>query len=149
MSASRSATDRLRARVVHRHAWLWEPLELDPTFVLRSMFGAKAAYLGGRMMLCFCASEEPWRGVLVCTDRTRHAALLADFPTLLPHPILPKWLYLPESVTSFESDAMRLVALARRRDPRLGIEPGPKKKPAKTRPATRLKPAVRAKSPKS
>jgi hypothetical protein len=120
-----------RARAVHPHAWLWEPLETDPTFVLRAMFGAKAVYLGGQMMLCCCADEEPWRGLLVCTDRTRHAALQSDFPALTPHSVLPKWLYLPESAATFERDAVRLVALARGRDPRLGIIPGArKKKPA-------------------
>lgn len=124
-----SPPSRLKVTVVHRHQWLWEPLEDDATFVLRSMFGAKAAYLGGRLMLCFCAGDEPWRGLLVCTDRTRHEALTAEFPVLAPHPILPKWLYLPEAVASFERDAVRLVALARRRDPRLGIEPTPRKRP--------------------
>jgi hypothetical protein len=116
------------ARRPHRHAWLWEPLETDATFVLRSMFGAKAAYLDGKLMLCFCAGEEPWRGVLVCTAREHHAALLAEFPALSPHPILPKWLYLPESTDSFESVATKLVTLARRRDSRLGVAPQPKKR---------------------
>ena len=124
-----------RARPVHRHAWLWEPLESEPTFVLRSMFGAKAAYLDGRLMLCFCASEEPWCGVLVCTDRTQHAALRAEFPELAPHPILPKWLYLPEAADTFERAATRLVRLARQRDPRLGVTPKPKKSRA-SRPRT-------------
>lgn len=117
-----------RARLVHRYAWLWEPLEMDATFVLRSMFGAKAAYLDGRLMLCFTAGEEPWRGVLVCTDRVHHAALQAEFAELAPHPILPKWLYLPETADTFERTAARLVGLARRRDPRLGVVPQPKKR---------------------
>ena len=136
---SRRESDRpaaRRVRVVHPHAWLWEPLAADPTFVLRAMFGAKAVYLGGRMVLCFCAGEEPWRGVLVCTDRDRHPALVAAFPALAPHPILPKWLYLPEAAGSFETDATRLVALARARDPRIGIEPGsrnPSRRPAPRR----------------
>ncbi|HWA27081.1 MAG TPA: hypothetical protein VG734_15595 [Lacunisphaera sp.] len=116
-----------RIRQPHRYEWLWEPLEVDATFVLRSMFGAKGAYLDGKLMLCFCAGEEPWRGVLVCTDRTRHAALMAEFCVLTPHPILPKWLYLPESSDRFETLAGRLVALARRRDPRLGVSPQPPK----------------------
>lgn len=147
MASSRAAADRVRARAVHRHAWLWEPLELDPTFVLRAMFGAKAVYLGGRMVLCFCAGEEPWRGLLVCTDRTRHAALLADFPALSPHPILPKWLYLPEAGASFESDATRLVALARQRDPRIGIEPG-RRKQKRANPASSPKRARRRNAPR-
>ena len=110
-------------RPLHRHAWLWEPLESDATFVLRSMFGTKAAYLDGKLMLCFCARKDPWHGVLVCTDRTRHPALLLEFPALVPHPILPKWLYLPETNERFEALAARLVALARRRDERLGVLP--------------------------
>jgi hypothetical protein len=28
------------------------------------MFGAKAAYLDGKLMLCFVAGDEPWQGVL-------------------------------------------------------------------------------------
>ncbi len=115
-----------KIRRVHPHQWLWEPLESDPSFVLRAMFGAKAVYLDGKLMLCFCASEEPWLGLLVCTDRDRHAALQTDFPELKPHPILPKWLYLPESAAAFERSAPRLVALARRRDARIGVLPRPK-----------------------
>jgi hypothetical protein len=126
-----------KARRVHPHQWLWEPLENEPSFVLRSMFGAKAAYLDGKLMLCFCASEEPWRGVLVCTDRERQPALQAEFPELTPHPILPKWLYLPEIADTFERTAARLVALTRRRDPRLGVTPQPRKKTRK--PAQRRK----------
>ncbi len=128
--------DSLRIRPVHPHAWLWEPLEADATFVLRSMFGAKAAYLDGRLMLCFCAGEEPWRGLLVCTDRTHHAALQAEFPELTPHRILPKWLYLPESSDVFETAGSRLVQLARQRDARLGVTPGAKKK-ARAKPVRR------------
>ena len=125
-------------RRVHPYQWLWEPLEDDPTFVLRSMFGAKAAYLAGRLTLCFCASEEPWRGVLVCTDRVHHAALLAEFPELAAHPILPKWLYLPEAADRFERTAALLVSLALRRDPRIGITPQPKKPRAGAKPRRRV-----------
>ena len=126
-----------RPRAVHRHAWLWEPLESDPTFVLRAMFGTKAVYLEGKLMLCFCAGDEPWRGVLICTDRTRHDALCAEFPELCAHPVLPKWLYLAETADTFERTAARLVALARRRDPRLGVVPKAKKRkpnPARAKP---------------
>ena len=114
--------------VVHPHRWLWEPLETEATFVLRSMFGAKAVYLHGRLVLAFIAREEPWRGVLVCTERAHHPSLLAAFPALAPHPVLPKWLYLPETADRFERIAEQLVAHARRRDPRIGIEPPPRKR---------------------
>lgn len=113
-----------RARAVHPYAWLWEPLEGDASFVLGAMFGTKVVYLDGRLVLCFTAKEEPWRGVLVCTERGCHEPLAAQFPSLVPHPILGKWLYLPESADDFERSAQQLVELARRRDTRIGIVPG-------------------------
>ena len=119
-----------QVRKVHPHAWLWEPLEADAGFVLKPMFGGKSVYLDGNLMLYFAAKQEPWRGVLVCTDRAHHPALQAEFPELAPHPVLPKWLYLPESTDRFERVAVRLVALARQRDPRIGVAPKPKKRPA-------------------
>ncbi len=115
-------------KAIPRHAWLWEPLESDATFILRSMFGFKAVYLDGKMMLLFCAKAEPWSGVMVCTERDYHRALMADFPGLKVHPILGKWLYLAESNGDFESAAQKIVRLVRRRDPRFGVIPRPKKK---------------------
>ena len=99
---------------VHPYQWLWEPLEADPTFVLRPMFGGRAAYLDGRLMLYFTAGQEPWRGVLVCTDHGHHAALIAEFPDLSPHPVLPKWLYLAvgSPFSAQEKKAGRTVLLA-------------------------------------
>lgn len=95
------------------------------------MFGAKAVYLDGKLMLCFMAKVEPWRGVLVCTEREHQESLIAAFPALSPHPVLPKWLYLPETCEDFETIAQRLVSLARRRDPRIGVVPAPKKRRSK------------------
>ncbi len=112
---------QIRFKPIHPYAWLWEPLEADPAFVLRPMFGGKAAYLDDKLQLYFTAKEEPWRGVLACTDRAHHSALLAEFSDLAPHPILPKWLYLSETADSFEKTAERLVALVCHRDPRLGV----------------------------
>jgi hypothetical protein len=114
-------------RQVHPHAWLWEPLEEEATFVLGAMFGTKVVYLGGKLMLCFAAKADPWRGILVCTEREYHGSLVAEFPSLAPHPILPKWLYLAESADDFERVGERLVALAVERDPRIGITPKPRK----------------------
>ena len=108
---------------VHRHLWLVEPLEREPSLLVRPMFGGKAVYLHGRFVLYLAAKAEPWRGVLVPMERDQHAALQSDFPALVPHPVLPKWLYLPESTESFEADAARLVTLIRARDPRIGIVP--------------------------
>jgi hypothetical protein len=110
-----------RIRLVHPYAWLWEPLEAEPSFLLRSMFGSKAVYLDGRLAFCFSAGEEPWHGMLVCTDRSHHESLTGEFPALVPHPVLPKWLYLSDSTDAFDRLAERLVAMARKRDPRIGV----------------------------
>ena len=114
----------------HPHAWLWEPLEADPGFVLRAFFGGKAAYLDGKLALFFTAKQPPWCGVFVCTDRVHHAALQAEFPELRPHPVLPKWLYVPEAADQFERTAQRLVTLVLQRDPRIGVLPQTKKRRA-------------------
>jgi hypothetical protein len=114
---------------IHPYAWLWEPLEADASFLVRPMFGTRAVYLDGRIVLCFSSRTEPWRGVLVATSQAHHASLMADFPALAPHPILPKWLYLPDAAASFESSAEKIVQLVRRRDARIGITPKPKRKP--------------------
>jgi len=114
-------------RRVHAHAWIWETLEEDPTFVLRTMFGIKVVYLDGKLVLGFAASEDPWRGILVATEKETHGALIAEFPSLAPHAVLPKWLYLPETADDFEQVAQRLVALAANRDLRIGVVPKPRK----------------------
>jgi hypothetical protein len=118
----------------NRHRWLFERLEDQPTFEARKMFGALAAYFNGMLVLVLADGDEPWRGVLVPTERESHAALMAEFPALASHPVLGKWLYLPESATSFERDAEKLVECIRRLDARIGVLPEkkrPKKRPAR------------------
>jgi hypothetical protein len=92
------------------------------------MFGGRAVHFGGRFVLYLTMKEEPWRGVLVPTEREHQPSLIAEFPSLSPHPVLPKWLYLPEAAPTFERDAQRLVSLARALDPRIGVIPGTKTK---------------------
>ena len=118
-----------KARRVHPYAWLWEPLESEPSFLLRSMFGTKAAYLEGKLMVCFSDGKEPWRGLLVATEKHHHASLVAEIGDLRPHPVLPKWLYLPDTGDSFERSAERVVELALCRDPRIGVMPKARKSP--------------------
>ncbi|HET6409667.1 MAG TPA: hypothetical protein VFG14_17395 [Chthoniobacteraceae bacterium] len=117
----------IRARAEHPYAWIWESLEALPSFELRTMFGAKAVYLGGRLQLCFMAKKEPWCGILVCTEKAHQPSLTEEIPSLRPHSILPKWLYLPESCAGFESTAARLISLVRQRDSRIGIVAKPKR----------------------
>lgn len=106
--------------------WILEPLERDANYTHRKMFGADAAYLDGLLYLIVADRDDPWNGVMVCTSQDRHAALLADMPNLLPHPVLGKGLYLPQADEAFEAIAATLAELALARDPRLGVAPRPK-----------------------
>lgn len=130
MKPARSAA-AVRAKAVkpdHPLQWLADPLLDEPTFVLKSWFGGRTIMLHGLHHLFLTTQGEPWQGVLVCTFHEHHESLRADFPALVQHPILGKWLYLPESAEAFEREARRLVQAAKARDPRLGIPPSPKKK---------------------
>ena len=129
MKPTRAASVRPKAvKAEHPLQWLAEPLVNDPSFILKSWFGGRTIMLNGLHMLFLTTQGEPWQGVLVCTFHEHHESLRADIPALRPHPVLGKWLYLPESAETFERDAKRLVKLAQARDPRVGIPPSPKKK---------------------
>ena len=129
MKPSRAASLRPKtAKAEHPLQWLAEPLLGEPSFVLKSWFGGRTLMLHGRHHLFLTMQGEPWQGVLVCTYHEHQPSLLAEFPGLRQHPVLKKWLYLPETTDTFERDAKRLVQLVQGRDPRLGILPSPKKK---------------------
>lgn len=103
--------------------WLFEPLEDDPGFIQRKLFGFDAAYLDGLLYVALRdGGVEPWSGLLVCTERKHHAALLSEFPKLKPHKVLGKWLHISYLHPEFESTATAIIALAIRRDARLGVE---------------------------
>lgn len=136
MESSRAHSFRVKAaKPEHPLAWLAEPLLNEPSFVLKSWFGGRTIMLHGKHQLFLTTQGEPWQGVLVCTFHEHQESLRAEFPSLMQHPILKKWLYLPESAETFEQDARKLVRLVKAGDPRLGILPSPrKKKTAKKRP---------------
>ena len=117
-----------KQRAVRQNSLLWilDPLEQDANYVRRKMFGCDAAYLDDMLYLAVADRDEPWNGVMVCTSHERQAALMADIPSLNPHPELGKWLYLPQTDEAFEAIAAQLVDLALARDPRLGVVPKPK-----------------------
>jgi hypothetical protein len=108
--------------------WIFEAFERDETYIRRRMFGCDAAYVDG--LLCLIAADRgaPWNGLLVCTSKERHEALTAEFPALKPHPVIGKWLYVPQADPSFESLAKALTARVLARDARIGVEPKPRKK---------------------
>lgn len=109
--------------------WIFESLEDDPRFVLRKLFSFDAAYLDGRLYLAASGGKEPWNGLMVCTTREHHASIRSQFPQLVAHKVLGKWLYLSQSHPEFEMIAIELAAMARKRDLRLGVDAKPRKRP--------------------
>jgi hypothetical protein len=108
--------------------WIFDAFERDTTYVRKRMFGCDAAYVEGLLCLVAADREAPWNGLLVCTSQERHAALIDDMPALRPHPVLGKWLYVPQDDPAFETVAERLTALVLARDSRVGVEPKPRRR---------------------
>ncbi|VVD78202.1 hypothetical protein PPN31114_00988 [Pandoraea pneumonica] len=108
--------------------WIFDAFERDETFIHKRMFGSDAAYVGGLLCLIAADREPPWSGLLVCTSQDRHAALIAEIPALRTHPVLGKWLYVPQSDPDFETAAHTLTALVLAGDARIGVEPKPRKR---------------------
>jgi hypothetical protein len=109
-------------------AWIFEAFERDPSYIRKRMFGCDAAYIDGLLCLVAADRDEPWNGLLVCTSQERHAALITELAALRPHPVLGKWLYAPQDDPAFEAVAQRMTALVLARDPRVGVEPKPRRR---------------------
>lgn len=108
----------------HPLQWVVEPLEEEPSYVAKAMFGCRGCYLFGRLVLVLASrGSEPWTGLLLPTEKKHHASLRREHHGLVTHPILKKWLYLPESNDDFEECAHALVEATLANDPRIGIEP--------------------------
>ena len=64
-------------------------------------------------------------------ERDKHAEVLARWPELVEHPVLPKWLYLSASSESFETLGTGLVAEIVRGNPLFGVIPPAKRSRSK------------------
>ncbi|WP_321954515.1 hypothetical protein [Paraburkholderia bannensis] len=112
--------------------WIFDALEREASYVRKPMFGCDAAYVDGLLCLIAADRAKPFDGLLVATSREQHAALIETFPALRAHPVLGKWLYVPQDDPAFEDVAGELVALVLARDPRIGVEPRPRKRSGKS-----------------
>jgi hypothetical protein len=118
-----------RAFKPHPLHWVVEPLMDEPSYLEKSMFGCRACYLHGRLILVLASRDkEPWEGLLIPTEKEFHESLMNEFPGLMAHPVLGKWLYIPEDTEEFEEFASKLVDLIARDDPRIGVIPKPRKR---------------------
>jgi hypothetical protein len=109
------------------HEWILDAFVEDKSFFTKSMFGGLAAYLFDRQMLVLVEPTKSgrwhWHGVLVCTDYAHHASIRAEFPSLTPHRVLRKWLFIDSAHQDFESTLERLARQVARNDPRFGVAP--------------------------
>lgn len=108
--------------------WVFEPFERDPSYVAARMFGCDTAYLDGKLCLGVVERDEPWNGLLVCTSKEHHEALIEDVPGLRAHPVLGKWLYVSQADQAFGDCVDQVTALVLARDARIGVEPKPRKR---------------------
>jgi hypothetical protein len=104
---------------------------------LRSMFGAQALYLHGKIVFIRRIGKNypEDNGLWVATTPEHHASLHAEFPSLRSIGLFggspTTWQNLPLDAPDFEESALRLCAHVRAGDPRIGKVPGVKKKKAK------------------
>ena|SRR6266540_7087142 len=107
------------------HEWIFEPLAGHRTFFTKRMFGGLAAYVFERQMLVLVEPTKTgrwkWHGVLVCTDHPHHTSIRAEFPALVPHRVLRKWLFIDSTHDDFESTMERVAACVARNDARFGV----------------------------
>lgn len=118
----------------------FEDLQTDSSFTLRPMFGLLAIYYRGLNVAVIGADPgdrtyrkikypfDLWDGILLPTSREHHPSLQQEWPALVSHPVLGKWLYLPQQTEDFETLLMEIVRKIRRGDPRFGVVPGKKNK---------------------
>ena len=107
------------------HEWIFEAFTEHSTFFTKRMFGGLAAYLFGRQMLLLVEPTKSgrwkWRGALVCTGHEHHASIQAEFPVLMPHQVLQKWLFIDSTHEDFESTMEAVAKKIAMNDQRFGI----------------------------
>ena len=107
--------------------WIFEPFAEHRTFFTKRMFGGLAAFVFERQMLVLVEPTKSgrwkWHGVLVCTAHEHHASLRAQFPALVPHRVLRKWLFIDSTHDDFESTMEAVARCIARNDVRFGIVP--------------------------
>ncbi len=112
-----------KKRKQHPLQWIAEPLMEDPSYLDNPMFGCLGCYFHGRLVLVLASKEAPWNGLLIPTEHHHHDLIKTEFNDLIQHPILKKWLFLPETTEEFEGLAGEIVECILKDDIRFGVEP--------------------------
>lgn len=127
--------------------------ELDGIYTMvRPMFGAHAVYRDEQILLILRQKDEyrEDNGVWVVTPPEHVGALDAELPSLrrilmfeTAEGTKTTWNNIPESSPTFEEEVLKACALIRKRDPRIGKTPKPRK------PKKRAKPTPKASESRS
>jgi hypothetical protein len=111
----------------------------------KSMFGGFGYYLNDKLILVIFEDEYTksykkikmdyalWNGCMFPVEREHHSVILNKFDFLINHPVLPKWLYLPQDSESFEENVRIVIQEVRRENSHFGVIPKAKRKAESTR----------------
>ena len=121
----------------------FEDLSNHDTFYFKKFFGGLSIYVFGKMV-AFLAEHpgdknfrgkkfkvDVWNGCLIPSVHENHLELLKLLKGTLIHPVIEKWLYLPQQSKHFEDSMIKLVELIKRKSILIGIEPSLKVKKQK------------------
>jgi hypothetical protein len=75
---------------------------------------------------------EIWNGCLIPTNREYQAELLRAIKGTVVHPVIKKWLYLPQNSEHFEDSMVQLVSMIKNKNSLIGIETDLKPKKSRT-----------------
>lgn len=119
----------------------------DVAPVTKPMFGCTAIYVNETMMFILRDrhSDKESNGVWVASSKEHHASLRAELASLRPLDFFgfdrTGWQYLPVDASGFEDDVLRVCALVRTGDVRIGKQAG-RGQPGSAKPSAATKPRV-------
>lgn len=98
----------------------------------KPMFGCTAIYVGPRIVLVLRDRQTADDGVWVATTAEHHASLRRELPSLRSITVFGPgesgWQVIPASGEGFEEEVLRVCAMVKRADPRVGKVPKGKKR---------------------
>lgn len=113
----------------------FEDFESQDSFFVKKFFGGLSIYVFGRMVAFLCDhpgdkewrgkkfKTEIWNGCLIPSNREHHKLILKKIKGTLVHPVITKWIYLPQSSPYFENSMFRIIELIKTKSELVGIEP--------------------------
>jgi hypothetical protein len=110
---------------------LEEIADLEPW--TRPMFGCTAVYVGEKIVFCLREKKDSPHdnGVWIATTKEHHASLRRELPSMRSIEVFgvgeTGWQVLPAAASDFEESVLRVCALVRAGDARIGKVPLPKR----------------------